>query len=195
MPATPGGRLLAATAVRLRTRLVLLAVALGIQVGAGLALPVLLARAVDAVLRHGDTLGPVAALAAALAAGAIGETAMLQLSVSTGAHGTAWIRMRTVRRLLGLGPRSPFPAGEAVTQVVQAAPRRPTCPPRRSNPPSRPSGRPWHWSRCGPSTGGPAWSSPCCSRSPPWWPAGSSPRPAMPRPATWPPRPAWRPCW
>ncbi|WP_051970005.1 ABC transporter ATP-binding protein [Kitasatospora azatica] len=123
MPATPGGRLLAATAIRLRPRLILLTAALGTQVAAGLALPVLLARAVDAVLRHGDTLGPVAALAAVLAAGAIGETGTLQLSVSTNAHGTAWLRMLTVRRLLGLGPRSPFPVGEAVTQVVQAAPQ------------------------------------------------------------------------
>ncbi|MFF7947657.1 ABC transporter ATP-binding protein [Streptomyces griseorubiginosus] len=123
MPATPGGRLLAATSIRLRTRLILLTVALVTQVAAGLALPVLLARAVDAVLRHGDTLGPVAALAAVLGAGAIGETGTLRLAVSTGAYGTAWLRMLTVRRLLGFGPRSPFPVGEAVTQVVQAAPQ------------------------------------------------------------------------
>lgn len=123
MPATPGGRLLIAAATRMRTRLLLLTAALGTQVAARLGLPILLAQAVDAVLRHGENGWPVAALAAVLAAGAIGETAGLLLTVSTGAHGTAWIRMLTVRRLLGLGPRSPLPVGEAVTQVVQAAPQ------------------------------------------------------------------------
>ncbi|MEV6013202.1 ABC transporter ATP-binding protein [Streptomyces sp. NPDC051976] len=128
MHATSGGRLLAATAIRMRARLLLLTAALGTRVAAGVALPVLLAQAVDAVLRHADTAGPVAALAAVLAAGAIGETAGLLLSVSSTAHSTAWMRMLTVRRHLGLGPRSPFPVGEAVTHVVQAAPQAASLP-------------------------------------------------------------------
>ena len=123
MPATTGGRLLAATALHARRRLALLTAALAVRAAAGLAVPVLTASAVDAVVRHGDLRGPVAALAAALTVGAAGEVVGSLLSVSVAAEASAWLRMRTVRHLLALGPRTSLPVGEAVTQMVQAAPQ------------------------------------------------------------------------
>ncbi|MGW6705207.1 ABC transporter ATP-binding protein [Streptomyces sp. NPDC054956] len=128
MPAPTGGRLFAATARRVRPRLVLLTAALTVNSGTGLAIPVLLAACADAVLRDEVLSGPVTALVALVSAGALAEAAVLRLSVSTSAVGTAWLRMSTVRRLLAIGPRSPYSVGESVTHVVQSAPQAASLP-------------------------------------------------------------------
>ncbi|MEU2158013.1 ABC transporter ATP-binding protein [Streptomyces sp. NPDC019396] len=128
MPAPTGGRLLAATARRVRPRLVLLTTALTVNSGTGVAMPVLLAACGDAVLRDEALRGPVTALVAVLVAGALAEAAALRLSVSTAAVGTAWLRMSSVRRLLALGPGSPYSVGESVTHVVQSAPQAASLP-------------------------------------------------------------------
>ncbi|AEV85423.1 Lipid A export ATP-binding/permease protein msbA [Actinoplanes sp. SE50] len=116
-------RVLTATAGMLRVRLTLFVAALTVQAAAGVTVPALLAAASDAVLGGRGTGAPVAALAAVLAAGAAAEAVVVWSSVAIGAVGTARLRMLTLRRLLALGPRSPFAVGEAVTQVAQAAPQ------------------------------------------------------------------------
>ncbi|MEW2417573.1 ABC transporter ATP-binding protein [Streptomyces sp. NPDC046866] len=105
-----------------RPRLAVLTALIAVRTVVGVALPALLATAVGAVLDGGDVRGPVAALAAVLAAGALCEIAAGPLASSANASGTRRLRTLTVRHLLALGPRSPYAVGEAVTQVVQSAP-------------------------------------------------------------------------
>lgn len=116
-----GSRLLRAVAGRVRGRLVLLAAALALRALTGLAVPALLAAAVDAALRHAATGRLAAELGAVLVAGGAGEVAAGLLAASSAARGGAWLRMRLTERVLALGTRSRTPHGETVIRLTQAA--------------------------------------------------------------------------
>ncbi|WP_329361885.1 ABC transporter ATP-binding protein/permease [Streptomyces sp. NBC_00669] len=115
------GRLLAGAVRHTGGRLSLLVALMVLRIAAALALPALLAAAVNAVLHGRSGVGPALAWGAVTTAGAAGDTLMAPLGVSCAAYGTRWLQLRTVGHLLGLGGRSPVPTGEAVTQVTQAA--------------------------------------------------------------------------
>jgi ATP-binding cassette subfamily B protein len=118
----PGAARLLAGAVRhTGGRLSLLVALMLLRTAASLALPALLAAAVNAVLHGRSGAGPALAWGAVMAGAAVCDTVMPPLGVSCAASGTRWLQLRTVGHLLGLGGRSPVPAGEAVTQVTQAA--------------------------------------------------------------------------
>lgn len=121
-PRPPGaGRLLAGAVRHTGGRLALLVALMVLRTAASLALPALLAAAVNAVLHGRSGAGPALAWGAVMAGGAVCDTLMAPLGTSCAAYGTRWLQLRTVGHLLGLGGRSPVPAGEAVTQVTQAA--------------------------------------------------------------------------
>ncbi|OIK23169.1 ABC transporter ATP-binding protein [Streptomyces malaysiense] len=115
------GRLLAGAVRHTAGRLSLLVALMVLRTAAALALPALLAAAVNAVLHGRSGTGPALAWGAVMAGGAVCDTLMAPLATSCAAYGTRWLQLRTVGHLLGLGGRSPVPAGEAVTQVTQAA--------------------------------------------------------------------------
>lgn len=114
------GRLLAGAVRHTGGRLSLLVALMVVRTAVSLALPALLAAAVNAVLHGRDGAGPALAWGATMAGGAVCDTVMAPLGVSCAAYGTRWLQLRTVGHLLGQGGRSPVPAGEAVTQVTQA---------------------------------------------------------------------------
>ncbi|SFF66320.1 ATP-binding cassette, subfamily B [Actinacidiphila alni] len=118
----PGaGRLLIGAVRHTGGRLSLLIALMVLSTAASLALPALLAAAVNAVL-HGDSgAAPALAWGAVMAAGAVCDTLMAPLGAVCAAQGTRWLQQRTVGHLLSMGGRSPVPAGEAVSQVTQAA--------------------------------------------------------------------------
>ncbi|MFF7636470.1 ABC transporter ATP-binding protein [Kitasatospora sp. NPDC008050] len=118
---SPAGGLLREGARRTRGRLTLLVVLMVLRTAVSLAAPALLAMAVNGMLRGRLAAGPTAGWAALTAAAAVCDTLTVPLGTSCAAHGTRWLRLRTTRHLLGLGARQPLPAGEAVTQVTQAA--------------------------------------------------------------------------
>ncbi|WP_406192247.1 ABC transporter ATP-binding protein/permease [Kitasatospora sp. NBC_01560] len=116
-------RVLLATAGHVRGRLLAAAAVVLVSAGVSVATPGLLAAAVDALLHRSSDLSAAAALAVLLTLGALGEAVLAPLGTSAVARGTAWLRTATVRHLLGLGPAPGVAAGEAVTQLVQAAPQ------------------------------------------------------------------------
>jgi ATP-binding cassette subfamily B protein len=88
---------------------------------AGLALPAVLGRAVDAVVAHGGATRWVE-----LAAGLIALTVTADLINSYAgaicvADTTAWLRRRLVRHLLAVGPRGGFETGDSVARVTANA--------------------------------------------------------------------------
>ncbi|MFR9797724.1 ABC transporter ATP-binding protein [Streptomyces sp. MS06] len=118
----PGaGRLLTGAVRHTGGRLSLLVALMLLRTAAALALPTLLAAAVNAVLHGRSGAGPALTWGAVMAGAAVCDTLMAPLATSCAAYGTRWLQLRTVGHLLGLGGRSPVPAGEAVTQVTQAA--------------------------------------------------------------------------
>lgn len=121
MQSSPGSRLLRSAARRVRGRLVLLVVFMAVQAVAGLAVPSMLAAAVDAALRGSGTGWDAVLLAAALLLAGVCEVAAALLAAACTARTAAWLRARLVDRLLAAGPRSRVPHGEAVTQLAQAA--------------------------------------------------------------------------
>jgi ATP-binding cassette subfamily B protein len=121
MRETPGGPLLRAAARRVRGRLALLVALTAVQALAGLAVPPLLAGAVDAALRGSGAGREAVRLGAVLLAGGACEVAAALLAATCAARTAAWLRKRLVDRLLAAGPRSRVPHGEAVTQLAQAA--------------------------------------------------------------------------
>jgi ATP-binding cassette, subfamily B, bacterial len=121
--APTGSRLLRATAGRARGSLALLVCAVAVRAVAALAVPTLLADAVDAVLRHHDATRTAAVLACVLAVDAAGEATSGMLAASCSARSGVWLRMLVVRHVLALGPRGRTDRGEAVTQLTQAAPQ------------------------------------------------------------------------
>lgn len=111
---------MAAVAGRVRGRLAVLVLAQAGRALTGLAVPSLVAAAVDAVLDDTASGGQVAALAAVLLAGGVCEVVTALAFASGAGAGTAWLRERTVGHLLRLGPRSRFAAGDAVTRVAHS---------------------------------------------------------------------------
>ncbi|MDT3727636.1 ABC transporter ATP-binding protein [Streptomyces sp. DSM 41972] len=116
-----GVALMLAAARHTRGRITLLTVLLCARTGITLAVPALLAAAVNAVLSGSDVTRPALAWAAVVATGAVCDVLMAPLGASCAALGGRWLRLRTVRHLLGLGARRSGPDGESVTQVTQAA--------------------------------------------------------------------------
>lgn len=116
-----GVSLMLATARHARGRIGLLTALMLARTGVTLALPALLAVAVNAVLNGSDVTRPAALWAAAVTAGAVCDVLMAPVGAACAALGGRWLRMRTVRHLLGLGGRRSAPDGESVTQVTQAA--------------------------------------------------------------------------
>jgi ATP-binding cassette subfamily B protein len=100
---------------------VLLCCLLLARTATGLATPALLATAVDEVLRGSGGTRTAWAWAAVVALGGVCDSAMAPLGAAGAAHGARWLRLRTVRHMVGLGARPPLPAGEAVARVAQAA--------------------------------------------------------------------------
>ncbi len=114
--------LLLATAAQIRGRLALIVTLLVARVVITLAIPALLATAVDAAGRGSDVTWPVSMLGAATVASGLLEIALSLTGAATGGRAGAWLQTRAVGRLLTLGSRSPLGAGEATARVMQGAP-------------------------------------------------------------------------
>ncbi|AZS89566.1 ABC transporter ATP-binding protein [Streptomyces griseoviridis] len=124
-PARGGGRLLRDVARDTRGSLALLVCVMVCRVVVALAVPALLSSAVNAVLEGdgGGLHGPALGWGAAVACAALCDAVMGPLGASGTSRATRRLRGRTVRHLLELQPRAPLTAGEAVTQITQAAPQ------------------------------------------------------------------------
>ncbi|MDQ3675216.1 MAG: ABC transporter ATP-binding protein/permease [Actinomycetota bacterium] len=87
---------------------------------AELALPTVLGRAVDAIVRDGD-LGPWLMWASVLAAVLVAAAVLDDLAVGIAtARSTAWLRRMLMRHVLALGPRATerFAAGDVTTRLI-----------------------------------------------------------------------------
>ncbi|MEU1784569.1 ABC transporter ATP-binding protein [Streptomyces sparsogenes] len=120
-PAPSGRRLLWDSVRHSRGRLALLVALMLVRSATVLLAPVLLAAAVDGVLRGSDDPGPAVEWAVVVAVGGICEALLMPLGTFGAACDARRLRMRLARHLIGLGARRPQPHGESVTQVTQAA--------------------------------------------------------------------------
>ncbi|MEV2275744.1 ABC transporter ATP-binding protein [Nocardiopsis sp. NPDC049922] len=91
---------------------------------ASLALPAVLGRALDLLLNGHPDAGRVMAAAVALTAAEVAlDAAVALLTGTVGARSTAWLRLRTVRRLLAAAPHSVsrFSPGDVATRLSAQA--------------------------------------------------------------------------
>ncbi|GAB7058462.1 ABC transporter ATP-binding protein [Streptomyces mexicanus] len=129
--ATDEGRVLLRTAGRhSAARRTALAVAGVAAAGTGLLLPAALGRALDLLLAHHPATRWVLACAGLVVLTAVLDAAQTVLHGTVDARATAWLRRRTTRHVLALGPRAQdrFPAGELVARLVGNAAAAGTAP-------------------------------------------------------------------
>ncbi|MFA1549820.1 ABC transporter ATP-binding protein [Actinomadura chokoriensis] len=118
-----GRRLLRAAVRRFRGPLALLAALTAVRAASMLAMPAMLAKAVDAVRGGGDLTAAVAGLALVLAVGAAAEAGEELAGTYCGSRITAWLRHRLIGRVLELGEpgRRRFATGDVLSRLTESA--------------------------------------------------------------------------
>ncbi|TQJ03445.1 ABC transporter ATP-binding protein [Amycolatopsis cihanbeyliensis] len=114
----PGDRVLLAVLRHDPPRLLLLVLTALVATTAGLLLPGALADAVDAAVAAERAWPKVLWLLTLGVSEIVADVAAVVITARVTAGAAAWLRRRLTRRLTGLGARSPFVAGDAVSRVT-----------------------------------------------------------------------------